>query len=58
VTENQDPPEPAQPPDPSTPRKWEKPSIQSGTLFETQSLTCLKNENTGTEQCMSSEPKC
>jgi hypothetical protein len=26
-------------------------------LFETQSLTCLKNENVGSEQCMSSEPK-
>jgi hypothetical protein len=55
VPENERPPEPPEPTTP--PRKWEKPRIQSGTLFETQSLTCLKNESVGTEQCMMSEPK-
>jgi hypothetical protein len=57
VPENQSPPKPEEPPDPASPRKWEKPRIQSGTLFETQSLCCLKNESIATEQCMSCEPR-
>ena len=50
-----DPPkiDPSQPSAPAAPskKKWEKPAIQSGQLFEANSLSCGKNTPT-TEQCM------
>jgi hypothetical protein len=49
-TPKSDPNPPGEPPAPGK-KKWEKPTIQSGQLFEANSLSCGKNEPT-TEQCM------
>jgi hypothetical protein len=46
-------PEPAPPPEER--RRWERPQIQSGQLFEANSLACFKGGPT-TEECLQNPP--
>lgn len=42
--------------DSGQPRKWEKPRIESGQLFETASLACGKTPAIMTAQCQMQNP--